>query len=79
MTTDPTTTTPATRAERRQQLRSAAGRIITPRLRRWGYGVAAAALAAAVGAGWLPPSALPWLLPLAAAVLFVDETGAPRS
>lgn len=77
--TDPTTpTTPATRRERRQQLRSSAARVLTPALRRWAYGVAAAAVGVAVFAGWLPAAAAPVIAPLLLAVFYVDETGQPR-
>lgn len=74
-----TTTTTQTRRERRQQLRAASARIATPAVRRWAYGVAAAAVTAAVGFGWLPAGAAALLLPLLMAVFFVDETGAPRA
>jgi hypothetical protein len=76
--TIPTTTTPLTRRERRQQLRDASARIITPAARRWAYGVAAAGVAAAIGFGWLPAGAGVLLLPLLGALFYVDETGQPR-
>ncbi|AVR56169.1 membrane protein [Microbacterium phage Naby] len=73
-----TNTKPLTRRERRQQLRAASARWITPALRRWAYGVAGAAVLAGVGFGWLPAGAAALLLPLAAALFYVDETGEPR-
>jgi hypothetical protein len=79
MTTDPTTTTPLTRRERRQQLRATTARIFTPAVRRWAYGVAAAAVAAAIGFGWLPAGAAALLVPLLGALFYVDETGTPRA
>lgn len=79
MTTDPTTTAPLTRRERRQQLRAATSQILTPAVRRWAYGVAAAAVVAAIGFGWLPAGAAALILPLLAALFYVDETGEPRA
>lgn len=70
---------PQTRAERRAQLRAKSERFLTPAFRRWAYGVAAAAIAAAVFAGWLPEGSLVVLLPLAMAVFYVDKTGTPIS
>lgn len=74
----PTTTAPLTRRERRQQLRASTARIITPAVRRWAYGVTIAGVAAAVWAGWLPPGSLAVIVPLAAALFYVDENGDPR-
>lgn len=83
MTTPTTPTTPETRRERRQNsrqsARAASARVITPAVRRWAYGVAAAALTAALGLGWLPPGSAALLAPLLMAIFFVDETGEPRS
>lgn len=70
---------PLTRRERRLQLRAKTERIATPALRRWAYGVAAAAVGVAVFAGWLPPAAAPVVLPLLMAVFYVDEAGEPRA
>ncbi|AXC34902.1 holin [Microbacterium phage Azizam] len=72
--TDPA---PLTRRQRRAQLRASSERFLTPAFRRWAYGVAGAAVAAAVFAGWLPEGALAVILPLIMAVLYVDKTGAP--
>lgn len=77
--TDPTTTTPLTRRERRQQLRASSERFLTPAFRRWAYGVAAAAVAVAAFAGWIPVEATPVILPLLMAVFYVDKTGAPQN
>ena len=55
---------PLTRRERRLQLRAKTERIATPALRRWAYGVAAAAVGVAVFAGCVPPAAAPGVLAL---------------
>lgn len=68
-----------TRRSRRAQLRAGSAKIITPAVRRWAYGVAAAGVAAAVALGYLPATALPVLLPLAMALFYVDSSGEPRS
>lgn len=73
-----TTDKPQTRAERRQQLRARSQTVLTPAVRRWAYGVAAAAVTVAVFAGWLPAAAGPVVLPLLMAVFYVDEKGTPR-
>lgn len=69
---------PLTRRERRLQLRAKTETIATPALRRWAYGVTAAAAAVAVFAGWLPAPSLAVVLPLLMAVFYVDEKGEPR-
>jgi hypothetical protein len=71
------TTTPTTRRDRRAALRAQTGRIITPTLRRWAYGVAAAAIGLGVAVGWIDPKIAPVILPLVMAALMVDETGEP--
>ncbi|AYD86266.1 holin [Microbacterium phage Efeko] len=70
---------PLTRRERRLQLRAKTERIATPALRRWAYGVAAAAVAAGVGFGWLPAGSAALLLPLLGALFYVDDAGEPRA
>lgn len=67
-----------TRAERRAALRATSERVLRPAFRRWAYGVAAAAVGAAVFAGWLPAGALPVIAPLLMAVFYVDEKGNPK-
>lgn len=69
--------TPTTRAEIRSR-RSRVGSILTPAVRRWAYGVAAAAVGVAVFAGWLKPEAAPVVAPLLMALFYVDKTGQPR-
>lgn len=76
--TDPINTEPLTRKERRAQLRGRVEHVLTPAVRRWAYGVAAAAVGVAVFAGWLPAAAAPVIAPLLLAVFYVDETGTPR-
>jgi len=68
-----------TRRERRQQLRATSARVITPAVRRWAYGVAAAAVAAGIGFGWLPAGSAALIVPLLGALFYVDETGEPRA
>lgn len=70
---------PQTRAERRAALRAKSETVLRPRLRKWAYGVAIAAVGAAVFAGWLPPAASTVLVPLIMALLYVDETGEPKA
>lgn len=67
-----------TRAERRAALRTRTAIILTPLFRRWGYGVAAAALGAAIFLGWVPPGASPVVLLLIMALFYVDEKGNPK-
>ena len=67
-----------TRRERRAALQARAASVITPATRRWGYGVTIAAVAAAIAFGWLPPEAGAVLVPLAAALFFVNDQGDPR-
>lgn len=71
-------TTYKTRAERRAALRTRTAVILTPVFRRWAYGVAAAAVLAAAGLGWVPIGATTVVLPLLMAVFYVDETGNPK-
>ena len=73
-----TESTSTTRRERRAALRSKGATVLTPAVRRWAYGVAAAALGLAVFAGWVPPGASPVILPLIMAALYVDESGEPK-
>jgi hypothetical protein len=72
-------TEPTTRAERRAALRASTSRVLTPGFRRYAYGVAAAAVVAAVAAGWLPAGTLTVAAPLLMAVFYVDEKGEPRA
>ena len=67
-----------TRAERRAALRSRSATVLTPAFRRWGYGVATAALGVAIFLGWVPPGASPDVLLLLMALFYVDETGKPK-
>lgn len=67
-----------TRAERRAAARARAEIVLRPSFRRWAYGVAIAALGAAIWAGWLPATATPVIGPLLMALFFVDKTGEPR-
>lgn len=71
-------TVPLTRRERRAAQQARAASVITPTTRRWGYGVTIAGIAAAIWAGWLPPGAGVVLVPLAAALFFVNDQGEPR-
>ncbi len=71
------TTTPRTRAEVRRARRAATERVLSPGLRRWAYGVTAAAVGLAVALGGLPIETSPVVLVLAMAVFYVDKTGAP--
>lgn len=66
------------RAERRAALRSRSALVLTPVFRRWGYGVAAAALGVAIFLGWVPPGASPVVLLLLMALFYVDEKGNPK-
>lgn len=55
--------------------------LLSPKMRRWLYGVCIAAVPVAVYFGWLPPEAAPVILPLVLAVLNVqdaDTEGSPR-
>lgn len=71
------TTTPRARDEARRARRAATERVLRPGLRRWAYGVTAAAVGLAVALGWLPVEASPVVLVLAMAVFYVDKSGAP--
>ena len=71
------TTTPRARDEARRARRAATERVLRPGLRRWAYGVTAAAVGLAVALGWLPVEASPVVLVLAMAVFYVDNSGAP--
>jgi len=51
---------------------------LTPMVRRWAYGVAAAAVGVAIAAGWLPPGAAAVVGPLLMALFYVDPTGQPK-
>ncbi|MGN7978101.1 hypothetical protein ACTJJ4_11030 [Microbacterium sp. 22195] len=70
-------TEPTTRAQLRAA-RARSERVLTPALRRWAYGVAAATLGVAVFAGWIPATATPVIVPLLMALFYVDKTGEPR-
>ncbi|WP_067197180.1 hypothetical protein [Microbacterium sp. XT11] len=70
--------TPTTRRERRAALRGRTSVLLTPKFRKWAYGVTAAALALAIAIGWVPVGASPVVLPLLMAVFYVDETGNPK-
>lgn len=72
------TSTPITRRARRAMAQGKAASVLTPAFRRWGYGVTIAAVAVAIFAGWLPPGATAVLVPLAAALFFVNDNGEPR-
>ncbi|UGS26584.1 hypothetical protein K8F61_18540 [Microbacterium resistens] len=72
------TPAPLTRRARRAARQDKAAVIATPTFRRWAYGLAIASIVAAIGAGWLPPGASVYLLPLAAALFFVNENGDPK-
>lgn len=50
-------------------------KILTPRFRRWLYGVCIAAVPLAVYFGWLPAEASPVILPLVLALLNVNDEG----
>lgn len=53
--------------------------ILTPNVRRWAYGVTAAALAFAATVGWIPAPTAAAALPLLVAIFYVDSsTGEPR-
>lgn len=67
-----------TRAERRAALQAKGATVLTPAVRRWAYGAAAAALGVAVFAGWVPPGAAPVIVPLLMALFYVNETGEPK-
>ena len=67
-----------TRAERRAALRTKGARVLTPAIRRWAYGVAAAALGVAIFAGWVPAGAAPVIVPLLMAIFYVDDAGEPK-
>lgn len=68
-----------TRAERRAATKAKASRVLTPAVRRWAYGVAAAALTAAVALRWVPVEVAPVILPLVMALLYVDKDGSPKT
>lgn len=53
-------------------------KLLTPRFRRWAYGVAVALVGVAVFAGWLPATASPVVLPLLMALFYVSEGGDPK-
>ena len=52
--------------------------LLTPRFRRWLYGIAIAFVPLAVYAGWLAPEASPIVIPLILAVLNVNDDGETR-
>lgn len=54
-------------------------RVLTPRVRRYLYGVAIAFVPLAVYLGWLAPEATPIVLPLILALLNVPKDGATDS
>lgn len=53
-------------------------KLLSPRFRRWAYGVAVAAVGVAVFAEWLPASASPVVLPLLMALFYVSNDGEPK-
>lgn len=66
------------RAARAARARAKANALLPSKLRQWAYGVAIAAVAVAVFAGWIPPTATPVIAPLLMALFYVDKTGQPR-
>lgn len=66
-----------TRAKLREA-RARSEKIITPAIRRWAYGVAAAALGLAAVLGYIPPETAIAAAPLLMAIFYVDKTGEPR-
>lgn len=52
--------------------------VLTPRFRRWAYGVTVAAYSVAAFAGWVPLESTPVVLPLIMAIFFVSDDGEPR-
>lgn len=52
-------------------------KFLTPKVRRWVYGVAIAFVPLAVYLGWLEPEASPLVLALVLAVLNVNDDDAP--
>lgn len=70
--------TEQTRAALRAARQSRASHWVTPAVRRWAYGVSAAAVTAAIGFGWLPEPAAALLVPLLGALFFVNDNGDPR-
>lgn len=52
--------------------------LLTPRFRRWAYGVTVAAYSVAAFAGWVPVESTPVVLPLIMAIFFVSDDGEPR-
>lgn len=71
-------TEPTTRAELRAARRARVDSVLNPAFRQWAYGLTAAAFAAAVGLGWLPPQTATVIPPLLMALFYVDKTGKPR-
>lgn len=52
-------------------------KLLTPKVRRWAYGVAAASLPILAAAEILPPAVIPYALPLVVAILYVRDDGTP--
>lgn len=53
-------------------------RLLRPRVRKYLYGLTAAALAFAAAMGWIPAPAAAAAGPLLLAVFYVDDQGEPR-
>lgn len=60
------------------RIRTLLAHALTPRFRRWAYGVSVAVVGLAVALDWLPATASPVVLPLLMALLFVDQNGEPK-
>lgn len=64
---------------RRVRARSRLALVLPSKVRTWLYGVAIAFVPLAVYLGWMEPEAVPIVIPLILAVLFVDRDGKPQS